>query len=177
MIARPQNHCQGHIRYSRDDPIFITCLQADLEKVHKGLQEGDIAMMFKRLKVFEFHTKLLNPSEIPACPKCWSDFLFENGPEASSTTAARPSTPGASSKRTAPGPTGSSPDTKRPTTWSVAEVGDWLDKVSLGHLATRFYENGVDGEFFEELSEENLVGELGLTPLQAKKLKMRWASQ
>ena len=37
--------------------------------------------------------------------------------------------------------------------------------------------NGVDGAFLEELSEEDLVGELGLTRLQARKLKTRWPKE
>ena len=40
--------------------------------------------------------------------------------------------------------------------------------MELGRLAGRFRENRVDGAFFEELSAEDMVRELGLTKLQAK---------
>ena len=30
-IAMPQNQYSGHIRYIADDPVFITCLQSDLD--------------------------------------------------------------------------------------------------------------------------------------------------
>lgn len=50
----------------------------------------------------------------------------------------------------------------------------WLGTLSLGHLAERFQINAVDGEFLSELSEEELVTELGMTKLQAKKVKARF---
>ena len=60
--------------------------------------------------------------------------------------------------------------------WSAGEVAQWLDTLSLGHLSECFRENGVDGSFLAELSEDELRGELGLTRLQAKKIRSRWLS-
>ena len=74
-------------------------------------------------------------------------------------------------KRADPGSTGETADAKRPLAWSVQDVAAWLKQLSLGHLAERFRENGVDGEFLSELSLGDLVTELGATPLQARKLE------
>ena len=46
--------------------------------------------------------------------------------------------------------------------------------LSFGRLAERFRENAVDGEFLSELTQEDLVAELGATPLQARKIKARF---
>ncbi len=43
----------------------------------------------------------------------------------------------------------------------------------LGHVASAFHTNAVDGAFLSDLSEEDLVSELGLTRLQARKAKAR----
>ena len=61
--------------------------------------------------------------------------------------------------------------------WSVGDVTQWLDSLSLGHLGERFRENGVDGSYFSELTSEDFTKELGLTPLQAKKVMARWAAE
>ena len=45
--------------------------------------------------------------------------------------------------------------------------------MELGHLENAFRSNGVDGQFLSTLSEEDLTTELGLTRLQARKVKMR----
>ena len=68
--------------------------------------------------------------------------------------------------RSALGSTGQTPDAKRPTAWSVQGVP--------GHLSKRLRDNGVDGEFLAGLSYDDLVTELGATPLQARKIKARF---
>ena len=57
--------------------------------------------------------------------------------------------------------------------WGVDAVCDYLAGLELGHLAPGFRSNGIDGKMLLELSEEELVGELGLTKLQAKKVRGR----
>ena len=59
-IARPQNTYSGHVRYTDNSPIFVTTLEADLHTAPKGIQQGDLAMMHKRLKVFKFQQSLRN---------------------------------------------------------------------------------------------------------------------
>ena len=49
----------------------------------------------------------------------------------------------------------------------------YLHKLSLGHAAEKFKESGVDGAFLQDLPEEALVSELGLTRLQARKIMAR----
>ena len=53
---------------------------------------------------------------------------------------------------------------------NVGEVVSWLDEIDLGHLAPRFRENVVDGAFLADISQQDLVSELGLTRLQARRL-------
>ena len=57
--------------------------------------------------------------------------------------------------------------------WRVDDVVAYLRSLELGHLEAAFRANGVDGPFLATLSEEDLVTELGLTRLQARKVMMR----
>ena len=57
VIPRPQNLFSGHLRYTKDDPIFITTLQTDLHALKGKLKQGDVDMMVKRLKVFEIQAQ------------------------------------------------------------------------------------------------------------------------
>ena len=60
--------------------------------------------------------------------------------------------------------------------WTVAQVSSFLQQLSLGHLAPIFEENGIDGQLLCELSQEDLMQNLGLKPLQARKVMSRlWA--
>ena len=56
----------------------------------------------------------------------------------------------------------------------MADVITWLDSLELGHVAENFRLNAVDGGMMAELTSEELVTHLGLTPLQAKKILFRW---
>jgi hypothetical protein len=174
MIARPQNTSVGHIKFSREDPVFITTLEADLYKERKGVQKGDMAMMLKRLRLFRFH-QLLHAQPCPACGACFARFVLGGGVSIGTTAAAMPlaASMAGEVKRGAPGPTGSTPDAKRGASWGVDDVVKWLESLELGHLAPRFRENGVDGAFLQELSIDKMVVELGMTKLQAKKVLLR----
>ena len=88
-------------------------------------------------------------------------------------SATRPRTP--DRKRSAgPGFTGETPERQKTAAeWTVAEVVKYLHDLSLEHLSPNFVANGVDGSFLIELSEADLVAELGLTKLQARKIKAR----
>ena len=159
VIARPQNQYGGHLRYSKDDPVFLTTLEADLMAVHRGTLEGDRDMMLKRLNIFRFHERLDNPDRtIPSCAPCFSKFLLH--PQSSLSAA---------QKRLAAGPL--TPDRRDAATWDVDTVILWLHRrLHLGHLEEQFRLNGVDGTFLTQLSEEDLVSNLGLLPLQARKV-------
>ncbi len=58
----------------------------------------------------------------------------------------------------------------------MGDVMAYLDELSLGHLGQQFRDNGVDGAFLAVLSEKDLVDDLGLTKLQARKVRSRWAA-
>ena len=52
------------------------------------------------------------------------------------------------------------PDSVR--NWSVADVGRWLDTLSLSQYIVPFREATVDGPFLMELREEDMVQVLGM---------------
>ena len=172
-------------RYHSDDPIFISTLEKDLESLKKGLQAGDVAMMQKRLHVFRFQSKIEALVEIPACGRCFAEFLLDPAGVADGGYPPRgPFTPrdghggdGTSGpKRPAGGPTGETPDAKRGATsaqWSEDAVCSYLASLELGHLCEGFRANGVDGAMLCDLSEADLQTHLGLLPLQARKVKQR----
>ena len=47
------------------------------------------------------------------------------------------------------------PDNVR--SWTVSDVGRWLDSLSLGQYVAAFTEASVDGPFLLELREEDMV--------------------
>ena len=74
VIARPQNVFTGHLRYSKEDPVFITTLLDDLTSVagKRFLKQGDVEMMLKRLHVFKFTKKISITKKVAAgCPGCF----------------------------------------------------------------------------------------------------------
>ena len=167
VIARPQNLFSGHLRYVKDDPIFITTLQADLHALKGKLKQGDVDMMLKRLTVFEFQHKVHIPAHVAkGCPSCFARFLLEPGQ-----TRLRRSDHG---KREATS-SGETPDAKRMLclAWTVDDVCKYIENLELSHVIEAFRDNAVDGRMLASLSEEDLVAELGLKPLQARKVKDR----
>lgn len=200
VIARPQNQFTGHLRYDKDAPIFISTLASDIVAIPDGLKRGDVEMMLKRLRIYQFQAVLVNPVEIKACPRCFAAFLFEHSKvqsapppacqPAGGQAAAGPADqaqpllptadgPVATDQRASEGkrvrnvPPGTSPGAKRSKGWSVEDVCSYLERLELDHLTDKFRVNGVDGEFLADLSEQDLVQELGLTKLQARKVLTR----
>ena len=57
--------------------------------------------------------------------------------------------------------------------WNVDDVCKCIADLELGHVAAAFRDNAVDGRMLASLSETDLVSELGLKPLQARKVKSR----
>ena len=49
----------------------------------------------------------------------------------------------------------------------------YLNHLGLGHVGAAFRDNGVDGIFLQELSVTDLIEQLGLSKLQARKTKSR----
>ena len=52
-------------------------------------------------------------------------------------------------------------------------VVSFVQRLKLSHVADAFRVNGVDGQLRHELAQAEVVSELGLTSLQARKLKSR----
>lgn len=175
VIARPQNQFTGHVRYSKDDPVFLTTLLDDLTslKGKRFLKEGDVEMMLKRLHVFKFTTKISIPKNVAAgCARCFSRWLLE-----AETVSGGPALPYASApKSLAADSVARHLDTSQAESWTVREVVCFLETLNLQHLGPAFVENAVDGLMLCELEEKDMVDNLGLKPLQARKVIRRlWA--
>lgn len=171
MVARPQNHSSGHIKFDRDDPIFITTLEADLHKERKNIAAGDVAMMLKRLDVYQFKVPLA-ARPAPACAACFASYILGPPDQHAATSGSSTGRPD-QRKRSSVGSTGSTPEAKKVASWSVDHVLRWLQRLELGHLAERFRDNGIDGALLKDLTEQEFMSELGLTKLQARKLMTR----
>ena len=173
VISRPQNQHSGHLRYASDDPIFISTLMADIHKIKgKKIEGGDIAMMLKRLKIFEFSAELTSPCKQEACGRCFAALVLP-GEALAVMPAAVVAQHG--SKRSPTGATGLTPDRKKQCidSWSVDDVCSFLSSLSLGHVEPAFRNNGIDGLMLSALSAEDFETELGLTKLQARKILAR----
>lgn len=58
---------------------------------------------------------------------------------------------------------------KHPSEYTQAEVNVWLNSVGLGSKISVFQENAIDGAMLVTLSDADLMGDLGLSNLQARK--------
>jgi len=54
--------------------------------------------------------------------------------------------------------------------FSAEEVGLWLAAQGLGEHASKFVDEGVDGDLLLSLTADDLKGDLGLSGLQSKKV-------
>ena len=162
IISRPQNQFSRHLRYARDDPVFITTLSADLTELKgkKFLQQGDVEMMLKRLLVFNFTKPIvICKPVVQGCGHCFGHTATPLVHAPSASPRAAPCRP--------PGVI------EEAESWSVADVVSFLHHLSLSYLAPKFEENGVDGQMLCELSLGDLTDNLGLEPLQARKVMNR----
>jgi hypothetical protein len=55
--------------------------------------------------------------------------------------------------------------------WSIEDVCSWISGLGLEAVAPEFKKNAVNGADLACLSEQELQGDLGLTRLQAKKIR------
>ena len=136
--------------------------------------------MAKRLRVFRFHQKLVKPDRtLPACGRCFAAFLLQPAALCDSLLGGagrNVDEAPTSSKRPAEGHTGNTPAGKRCSesrSWTIDEAITFVRDLGLGQLEISFRSNAVDGRLLAELSEAELVSELGMTKLQAKKLASR----
>eukprot|EP00397_Hematodinium_sp_SG-2012_P018261 GEMP01018702.1.p1 GENE.GEMP01018702.1~~GEMP01018702.1.p1 ORF type:complete len:498 (+),score=80.62 GEMP01018702.1:44-1537(+) len=56
---------------------------------------------------------------------------------------------------------------------SVGDLCAFLESMHLGHVAPKFRENGIDGQFFSTLSDQDLETQLGLKPLQIRNIRSK----
>ena len=166
IIARPQNLYNGHLRYAKDDPVFITTLEQDLLTLKKNILPGDREMMLKRLRVFRFHVKVETPDHtIPPCKRCFATFLLNQ--DQGQGRDSQPRAP----KRGASGSAQGSPEAKRSAYgWTVDEVLSYVCCLGLSHVQEAFRANAVDGRMLTAMAVDDLVQDLGLTRLQARKV-------
>ena len=172
IIARPQNEHSGHLKYAKDDPVFITTLEADLLAAKRGVKDGDVKMMLKRLIVFRFFQPLPNADDtLKPCACCFARFVLAPARmEVAALTTPRVQ-PGIGEKR--------SRLTRSPEVlgWNVEEVVCFVHRIGLGHLEEKLRESAVDGELLASLSVEDLMENLGVLKLQALKIKQRLPTQ
>lgn len=84
LNARPASipdRYSGHLRYCKDDPVFVTTLESDITALHGRLSQGDVEMMLKRLCIFKFHVRIPNPVRIPPCGRCFAKLVMSEGQE------------------------------------------------------------------------------------------------
>ena len=152
------------MRYGGDDPVFITTLEANLDKVHNNLLHGDVEMMKKRLTLFRFTSVIQAPDRtIVPCPHCFAELVLKHadGPTLPLREAGPARGEASGEKRCAPQPAEGQGRTKAMREMNVGEVVSWLCEIELGHLAPRFRENGVDGACNADLARQEFVSELG----------------
>lgn len=139
-------------------------------------------MMVKRLRIFEFFMVLTNPLKVRPCARCFAEFLFElappqqagHGSSGSDSGVVLPTTQAPHQKRGSARATGETPDAKRNCKqWEIDDVCQYLARLGLGHVEAKFRENAIDGEMLAELNEADMQSELGLTLLQARKVRAR----
>ena len=87
-VQRSQNQTgvTGHVTYQGTAPIFVTTKLADMERFAKlseidpatGLaKDADAAMVFRRLKVYKFHTRISKATmKVKYCPACFSQLVL-----------------------------------------------------------------------------------------------------
>lgn len=76
-IARPQNIAgqMGQDVYRGGAPIFITTQKVDVDKLAAS-RDGDASMLFRRLKVHTFATRVVGPPVgVPECAHCFAKLV------------------------------------------------------------------------------------------------------
>ena len=58
------------------------------------------------------------------------------------------------------------------TDWSIGQVGDYMAALGLSKYSDKLREQGVDGPTLAGLSEDDLICEIGMTKITARKVKV-----
>ena len=92
-LARPQNilGASGHYQYQGTAPIFVTTKRVDLQRLafyaaddpQTGApRDANASMMYRRLKVYSYKTRIPKPPkgvQIKHCPHCFAELLLGYG--------------------------------------------------------------------------------------------------
>jgi len=87
-VARPQNQqgVTGHLTYRGSAPLFITTKLADVEELQHAARvdprtgrpvSSEASMLYRRLKVYAFTTKITAPGiQVPHCKRCFAQLVL-----------------------------------------------------------------------------------------------------
>ena len=90
-VNRPQNVAGqvGHVKYRGTSPIFVTTKLSDIEQLAKWAAldpttgkpgDSEASMIYRRLKVYPFCTKIQPPPPgLPYCGKCFAQLVMQQG--------------------------------------------------------------------------------------------------
>ena len=69
----------SHMAYRGRAPIFITTSKKETDLLAQA-EDGDAAMVMRRLQVFSFTTRVAKPGcSIPNCAHCFATFVMKHG--------------------------------------------------------------------------------------------------
>ena len=80
-VAKPQTAqaATSHMTYRGRAPIFITTSKKEADLLAQA-EDGDAAMVMRRLQVFSFTTRVAKPGcSIPNCAYCFATFVMKHG--------------------------------------------------------------------------------------------------
>ena len=78
-IAAPKRHFSKDIVMDKDTPIFATSVSPIRSYSNGRINELETEMMEVRMKTFHFYNQFQQHEikELPPCPKCLADLVFE----------------------------------------------------------------------------------------------------
>jgi hypothetical protein len=91
-VVQPQNQSgtQGHITYHGTSPIFLTGKLADIQRLEAQAAidpttgaplNADASMMYRRLKIYRYHTKVQKPPrKVKYCARCFAHLVLSQAP-------------------------------------------------------------------------------------------------
>jgi len=111
-IPKPQNGqgMQGHSEYRGSAPILATTKLADLKELQRAAQvdpetgepfDADASMVWRRLKVYEFRTRIPKPQgkRMPFCGSCFARLLLQHAPASTAGSSANSAGDAAGSRK------------------------------------------------------------------------------
>ena len=77
--AAPKTHFSKDIVMDKDTPIFATSISRIRSYSNGKINELETEMMEVRMKTFSFYNQFQQHEikELPPCPKCFADLVFE----------------------------------------------------------------------------------------------------